>query len=474
MRLQWIWGLLALWCLPLLATDLKPQRLPQPGDLEHILQKKELRALVVYERGFFFLDKGTQHGILVNQLQGFERWLNQTYLAKEKIKLKIIYIPVRQDKLLDYLSEGRGDLVAANMTVTPTRREQVTFSDPVIAPIEEWVVSQHSLPTFNRITQLSGRRIWVRASSSYYESLRQLNWLFRELGLPPIYIETVPEYLQDGDLLEMVAADIIPLTVTDSFKGLIWLGMISGLRAHKLIPLRDKGRSAWALRNNSPKLLKAVNGYLADAGKRTLYSDMTLRGLLARSDQMSNILAPDPLGRLATIRKVLEQQADKYGLDWLMLAALAYKESGLNAGVRSERGAVGIMQLLPSTGGEVGIRGARLASLEGNVEAACRYMRLILDTYFNDPGLDVLNRHLFALAAYNAGPNRVQAIRAKAEAAGLDPNVWFGNVEQLVANEVGQGPINYVSTIYKYYVAYRFSLPQLEGKAAAIEAVAQP
>lgn len=130
------------------------------------------------------------------------------------------------------------------MTVTPTRREQVTFSNPVIAPIEEWVVSQHSLPTFNRITQLSGRRVWVRASSSYYESLRQLNWLFRELGLPPIYIETVPEYLQDGDLLEMVAAGIIPLTVTDSFKGRIWLGMISGLRAHKLIPLRDNGRSA--------------------------------------------------------------------------------------------------------------------------------------------------------------------------------------------------------------------------------------
>ena len=356
------------------------------------------------------------------------------------------------------------------MTVTPTRREQVAFSNPVITPIEEWIVSQHALPTFNRITQLSGRRVWVRASSSYYESLRQLNWLFRELGLPPIYIETVPEYLQDLDLLEMVAAGIIPLTVTDSFKGRIWLGMISGLRAHKLIPLRDNGRSAWALRKNSPELLKAVNGYLADTGKHSLYNDMTLRQLLVRSDQMSNILAPDPMGRLSTIRKVLEQYADKYQLDWLMLAALAYKESGLNTGARSVRGAVGIMQLLPSTGSEVGIRGARLASLEGNVEAACRYLRLILDTYFNDPALDQLNRHLFALAAYNAGPNRVQALRAKAQAAGLDPNVWFGNVEQLVANEVGQGPINYVGTIYKYYVAYRFSLPQLEGKAAAIEA----
>lgn len=105
------------------------------------------------------------------------------------------------------------------------------------------------------------------------------------------------------------------------------------------------------------------------------------------------------------------------------------------------------------------------------MEAACRYMRLILDTYFNDPGMDRLNRHLFALAAYNAGPNRVQALQAKAADKGLDPNVWFGNVEQLVANDVGQGPINYVGTIYKYYVAYRFSLPQLEGKSEAIEAV---
>ncbi|KAL8188428.1 UNVERIFIED_CONTAM: hypothetical protein K2H54_000291 [Gekko kuhli] len=387
---------------------------------------------------FFFFDKGAQHGILVNQLQGFERWLNQTYLAKEKIKLKIIYIPVRQDKLLDYLTEGRGDLVAANMTVTPTRREQVTFSNPVIAPIEEWVVSQHSLPTFNRITQLSGRRVW------------------------------------DGDLLEMVAAGIIPAHRDRQLQG-------ADLARHDQRaagPQVDPAAGQWPQRlgpvQQQSELLKAVNDYLADAGKRTLYSDMALRRLLARNDQMSNILAPDPLGRLSTIRKVLEQQADKYRLDWLMLAALAYKESGLNANIRSERGAVGIMQLLPSTGGEVGIRGARLASLEGNVEAACRYMRLILDTYFNDPKLDVLNRHLFALAAYNAGPNRVQALRAKAEAAGLDPNVWFGNVEQLVANEVGQGPINYVSTIYKYYVAYRFSLPQLEGKAAAIEAVAQP
>ena len=470
-------GLVALMmcsALPLLASDLKPPRLPEAGDLDSILQKRELRALVVYERGFYFLDRGAQYGVLVNQLQGFERWLNKAYLAREKAKLKVVYIPVRLDKLLDYLTEGRGDLVAATMTITPTRREQVAFSRPLFPVTEEWVVSQRSLPTFTRITQLSGRRIWVRASSSYYESLRQLNWLFRELGLPPVYIETVPEYLQDGDLLEMVAAGIIPLTVTDSYKGRIWLGdMLTGLKAHKLIPLRSKGAIAWALRKNSPELLNAVNHYLASASPGSLYNDMMLRRLLVRSDQMSNILAPDPMGRLATIRQVLEKSASQYDLDWLMLAAMGYKESGLDPAARSGKGAIGIMQLLPATGREVGITGARLASLTGNVEAACRYLRLILDTYFNDPGLDRLNQHLFALAAYNAGPNRVARLRAKAATLGLDSNLWFGNVDQLVANEVGQEPVQYVGTIYKYYVAYRFSLPQLAGKAAAIEAVSQ-
>lgn len=469
MRL-WYWALLALWVFPLLGADLKPHLLPQPGDLDSILQRKELRALVVYERGFFFFDKGSERGVLVNQLRGFEGWLNQTYLAKDPIKLKVVYVPVRQDKLLDYLAEGRGDLVAANLTVTQARGEQVSFTQPVITPIEEWVVSQSSLPGFNRITQLSGRRIWVRESSSYRESLGQLNRLLRELGLPPVYIETVPEYLQDGDLLEMVSAGLIPLTVTDSFKGRIWLDLLPGLKAHKLVPLRDNGRSAWALPKYSTGLLDAANRYLAQTDSRRLYSDLMLRRLLSQVDPMSNLLATERLARLTRIRTVLEQYARQYQLDWLMLAALAYKESGLDPAARSPGGAIGLMQLRPVAGAEVGIRGARLASLEGNVEAACRYLRFLLDTYFQDPKIDVLNRHLLALAAYNAGPNRLQSLREKAADQGLDPDIWFGNVEQLVAKEVGQGPINYVGTIYKYYVAYRFSLPQIEGKAAAIEA----
>lgn len=468
---RWVWVWLALFSLPLMAAPVKPQVLPQPGDLDHILEQRVLRALVVYERGFFFLDKGHQKGILVNQLQGFENWLNRTYLARDKVKLRIIYIPVRQDRLLDYLEEGRGDLVVANLTVTQDRRDRVRFSHPVVSPLEEWVVSADSLPAFNRITQLSGRRIWVRASSSYHESLRRLNRLFRDLGLPPVYVETVPEYLQDGDLLEMVAAGLIPLTVTDSFKGRPWLGTLPGLKAHRLIPLRDHGHTAWALRPDAPKLLTAVNRYLAQAPKNQLYSDLSLRQYLLQSDSLSNILAPERVGRLNQIRQVLQKYAKRYDLDWLMLAAMAYKESGLDPTARSPGGAVGLLQLLPTTGKAVNITGERLASLDGNVEAACRYLRHMLDTYFNDPKLDRLNRHLMVFAAYNAGPNRIQRLRSKAAAQGLDPDQWFGNLDQLVANEVGQIPITYVGTIYKYYVAYRFSLQQIEGKQEALRRV---
>lgn len=460
----WLWGLLALFSTSLWAAPVKPGVLTQPGDLDRIIEQRLLRALVVYERGFFFLDRGQQKGILVNQLQGFESWLNRTYLANEKVKLKVIYIPVRQDRLLDYLEEGRGDLVVANMTSTQSRRDRVSFSDPVISATEEWVVSANSLPPFTRITQLSGRRIWVRASSSYFESLQRLNRLLRDLGLPPVYIETVPEYLQDGDLLEMVAAGLIPLTVTDSFKGRPWLDTLPGLRAHRLVPLRDHGHTAWALRPGSPALLNAVNRYLAQAPKRQLYSGPTLRQYLRQGDTLSNILAPERVARLNRIRKVLQKYAERYDLDWLMLAAMAYKESGLDPSARSPGGAIGLLQLLPSTGQTVNITGARLASLEGNVEAACRYLRLILDTYFNDPKLDRLNRHLMVFAAYNAGPNRILRLRQQAARSGVDPQQWFGNLDQLVANEVGQIPINYVGTIYKYYMAYRFSLQQIEGK----------
>ena len=121
----------------------------------------------------------------------------------------------------------------------------------------------------------------------------------------------------------------------------------------------------------------------------------------------------------------------------------------------SSAGAVGIMQLLPTTAADRNIAIPEVDILENNVHAGTKYMRFILDRYFSDQEIDPLNQHLFAFAAYNAGPRRVAMLRKEAADEGLDPNLWFDNVETIAARRIGRETVQYVSNIFKYYVTYR-------------------
>ena len=147
--------------------------------------------------------------------------------------------------------------------------------------------------------------------------------------------------------------------------------------------------------------------------------------------------------------------AGRYNLDWLLLIAQGYQESALNQNAVSHAGAVGIMQVIPATaeGGPIYIKNINIA--DNNVHAGVKYMRFLIDEYFNTPEIDTLNRHLFALAAYNCGPGRVAQLRKKAKARGLNPNLWFDNVEIIAAQEIGRETVQYVSNIYKFYTSYR-------------------
>ena len=147
--------------------------------------------------------------------------------------------------------------------------------------------------------------------------------------------------------------------------------------------------------------------------------------------------------------------ADRYQLDWLLLVAQGYQESGLNQALVSNRGAVGIMQVLPKTASSKPFYIKNINRVDNNVHAGTKYMRFLIDKYFTDPKIDKLNRHLFALAAYNAGPARVAQLRKIAKERGLNPNLWFDNVEIIAAQEIGQETVQYVSNIYKFYASYR-------------------
>ena len=143
-----------------------------------------------------------------------------------------------------------------------------------------------------------------------------------------------------------------------------------------------------------------------------------------------------------------------------MVAAQGYQESGLDQGARSHAGAIGIMQLLPSTAADKNVGIPDISEVDPNIHAGIKYLDWIRNRYFNDPGIDRFNQTLFAFAAYNAGPARVAKLRSKATEQGYDPNRWFDNVEVIAAQDIGSETVQYVSNILKYYIGYRLSSEQ--------------
>jgi membrane-bound lytic murein transglycosylase MltF len=159
-------------------------------------------------------------------------------------------------------------------------------------------------------------------------------------------------------------------------------------------------------------------------------------------------------------------------MDYLLMAAQGFQESQLNQDAKSPVGAVGIMQVMPSTAKDLKV--GDITELEPNIHAGVKYMRFMIDQYFANEPMDRLNKGLFAFAAYNAGPGRVQGLRKEAAKRGLDPNVWFDNVEIVASERIGRETVTYVSNIYKYYIAYKLIVEDLEARQKAREEVKKP
>jgi membrane-bound lytic murein transglycosylase MltF len=164
--------------------------------------------------------------------------------------------------------------------------------------------------------------------------------------------------------------------------------------------------------------------------------------------------------------RFFKKYSDKYDMDWLLMAAQGYQESRLDQDVRSPVGAIGVMQVMPATGKELNV--GDITKVEPNINAGIKYMRWMIDTYYADEKMTPLDKALFAFASYNAGAGRITRLREEAGRRGLDPNVWFRNVEYVVADKVGAETVSYVSNIYKYSIAYKLIT---ESRAEREEAV---
>jgi membrane-bound lytic murein transglycosylase MltF len=182
-----------------------------------------------------------------------------------------------------------------------------------------------------------------------------------------------------------------------------------------------------------------------------------------------NAIAPSEQRKLQVVEGIFKKYGEQYHVDYLLMAAQGYQESTLDQSVKSPVGAIGVMQIMPPTGRELNV--GNIAEIDANIHAGVKYMRFMIDRYYADEPMDDLNKVLMTFASYNAGPGRVRQLRKEAQAKGLDPNVWFGNVERVASERIGRETVTYVSNIFKYYLTYRLVAEQQARRDAARAAI---
>ncbi len=429
------------------------------GDLDTMEQKRVIRVLTVYGLGRYFLDGPQEKGLTYELFKMFEDFINKR-LGRKQLRVHIVFVPVARDELIPGLVEGRGDIAAAGLTITAERDDLIDFTNPVSRKLSEVLVTGPSAPAIETIEDLAGKKIYVRASSSYRSSLDQLNRKFRQAGKDEIVLQDASELLEDEDLLEMVNAGLLDWAVVDDYKARIWVDVFDKLTLREDIVFRDGGQIAIAIRENSPKLMEALNEFLRSHRQGTLQGNILINRYLKDFDWAKNALDESDYQRFQDVVAVFRTYGEQYGVDYLMVAAQGYQESRLDQSARSRAGAIGIMQLLPSTAQDPNVNIPDITSAEPNIHAGVKYLDFIRQRYFSDPEIDRFNQTMFAFAAYNAGPARIRRLRNKAAQQGYDPNLWFDNVEVIAAKEIGHETVQYVANILKYYIAYRLSTQQ--------------
>jgi len=437
---------------------------PFKGDFDEMVQRRLIRVGVTFNRTFYFVDKGAQRGLAYEYLTQFEDQLNKRFNTGN-LKMHVVMLPMPRDVLLPSLRDGRVDMVVAQLTITPSRLKMVSFTEPTRRNVSEVVVTAPGEPPVNSVDDLSGRDVFVRKTSSYYESLVEANHRLQASGKKPISIDLASESLEDDDLLEMVNADLIPATVVDDYLANFWKQVFTDIAVHDNVTVRTGGDLAVAVRKENPKLATELNGYIAKNGLDSTLGAILSKRYLQSTKYVKNATSEAERKKFLALVDLFRRYGNQYKFDYLLMAAQGYQESRLDQNAKSQVGAVGVMQLMPETGKEQKV--GDISKIEPNVHAGVKYMRFIRSSFFDDQPMDDLNKGLFTFAAYNAGPGRVKQLRREAAERGLNPNVWFGNVERVASERIGRETVTYVSNIYKYYVAYKLLAAEAQRKKAA-------
>ena len=434
------------------------------GDLDGMIERRLIRVLTTYSKTTFFIDQGTPRGLVPDAFKLFEDDLNKR-LKNEHLRVQVVFVPLAHDELVPALLEGRGDIVAAGTLIADWRREKVDFTNPTRSGVAVIPVTGPGVPPIAGVQDLAGRELYLRPSDVPREAVERFNADLARAGKAPVRVRPAPEVLADEDILEMVAAGLVPMTLVEDHIAEFWQQIFPDLVLHPAAAVRTDAATGMMIRKDSPQLLAELNAFLARNPEGSLARNVLLQKYLKSVKYAKQATSEADLKRLRDVVDLMRKYSDQYELDYLLMAAQGYQESGLDHERRSHVGAVGVMQVMPKTGAELKV--GDVSQLEPNIHAGVKYMRFMIDRYYADEPMDALNKGLFAFASYNAGPARIRKLREKAAARGLDPNIWFNNVEIVAAESIGRETVQYVSNIYKYYLAYQMATEQMNARNEA-------
>jgi membrane-bound lytic murein transglycosylase MltF len=429
------------------------------GDFDQMLERRVIRVFAPYSRSLYFSDKGRERGLAAELIRDFEHFLNIKYAKQLGKRPLTIYIgPATRDKLLSDVADGLADIAIGNLTVTDERQKLVDFValDEGRRTISEVVVTGPKSPAIATIDDLAGKKVQVRKSSSYAESLDVLNQRFKKEGKPEMTLVPVPESLEDEDMMEMLNTGLLDLMVVDDWKARMWAQVLPKLKVRNDLVLRADAKTGWAIRKDSPKLAAEIDDFYRNWAIKQGVVAYRMNQYMKHIKELKDPTTSADWKRFQETIAIFEKYGPQYGFDPLMLAAQGYQESQLNQNAKSAVGAIGVMQIMPVTGAELKVGDIHVT--EANIHAGAKYMDQLMTKYFPDAHFSEGNRPLFAFASYNCGPGNVAKARKEAAKRGLDPDKWFNNVEIVVAEKIGTETTTYVRNIYKFYVAYRLTL----------------
>lgn len=388
------------------------------GDMPEIKRRGFLRVLTRNTAFCYFIHRGRSMGFEYDMVAEF---------AKRQGLVPVMIVPPNWSDLLPWLESGKGDMIAANMTPTSERRQNddVSFGAPY-GSMTQTLVGRSSEARMGSLQELKGRKVMVRRSSSYWSTMSAL----RDSGLD-FKLFAAPEEMDTPEIMLKVASGEIDLSVADD--AIVDAGIRAGIKIKGLISVSEPESYAWAFRVEDKALKAAADKFIKDNCRARYHSgfyNIVYKRYYVDDTLMRNVdkeLLRGPSMKISPFDEVFKSYGSKYGLNWCLIAAQAFQESQFDPKAQSHLGTIGLLQVMPATARDMGFKS--ISDVDTGVHAGVRYLRAQLDR-LSPADLKDDDMVCFALASYNAGYGHLSDARLLAESMGLNPDVWFGNVEE--------------------------------------------